>query len=47
MSRLRSPLCRSGFEQADRLANDHAEQIVRQIQACATADTRTNAHIAI
>ncbi|RUM95400.1 GntR family transcriptional regulator [Pseudaminobacter arsenicus] len=35
------------IETADRLARDHAEQIVRQIQASITADARTNAHISI
>lgn len=35
------------IDKADKLASDHAEQIVRQIQAYITADTRTNAHINI
>ncbi|MHA6643449.1 hypothetical protein [Mesorhizobium sp. A623] len=35
------------IEQTDKLASDHAERIVRQIQAYITADTRTNAHINI
>ena len=35
------------IEQTDKLASDHAEQIVHQIQAYMTANTRTNAHINI
>lgn len=35
------------IETADRLARDHAAQIVRQIQTSITADARTNAHISI
>ncbi|HEY0919470.1 GntR family transcriptional regulator [Devosia sp.] len=35
------------IERADTLASDHADQIVRQIQAYITADTRTNARIAV
>lgn len=33
------------IELADRLAREHAEQIVRQIQSFMTADPRTNSHI--